>query len=346
MPQYLRPILDRGLLQADPGGAQGGDADPALLAELALLLDGRRTLHEVIGLMIGGGHEIEPVMMALDQLEQRGALQEAASAAQQLTAEERARYSPQLQLFAAFGQPAGAPQAELEAGTAAQLALKQALVVLVDSGSAGRQLLQLLAQLGVGYLAMIGTPDALDTIDGAEPIATTLRRINPDVVFLNVGMAEMAPAALREARPDLLIYCPDRFDAARCAQINALCLEQSIPWLPLRRRRLAIEIGPLVLPGETACYRCYELRYAAAGSAQGDLEDVQSAGPAFPSGVEWLALDAVKQLTTIAEPVSRGRLWRLNLTSGQTETHTVLKLPRCPACGVHMRRPLRKLWEE
>jgi bacteriocin biosynthesis cyclodehydratase domain-containing protein len=347
MPVYLRPQLD---LESWRGGSEIAppvSPEAELLNTLFPLLDGSHTHHEVIGSMLSVGYELEPVAVALDQLDRQGWLREATPASELLTVEERTRYARQLELYAAFAEP-GTHPARPDGGVPAQVAVKRSLVVLVDCGQAGARLLQLLAELGVGRLATISTSELVTARTKQQAsLGDMIRSVNPHVVYDDMSQSGTA-VELREARTNLLIYCPDRFDAARAAQINAVCLEHAIPWLTLRARQLALEIGPLVVPGETACYECYTRRLTATGALQSEIEGAQQAEslPVFPTGLDWLALDVVKHLTGISEPISRGRLWRLHLVSGQTETHTVLKLPRCPACGVHLRRPLRKLWEE
>jgi len=58
-----------------------------------------------------------------------------------------------------------------------------------------------------------------------------------------------------------------------------------------------------------------------------------------------LALECLRWLGGLT-PTTRSRVWRLDLVSGASHFSPVLKLPRCPACGVHRSAPERRLWDE
>ena len=64
----------------------------------------------------------------------------------------------------------------------------------------------------------------------------------------------------------------------------------------------------------------------------------------FPVGIDFLAVEILKLFTQSSLPACRGKIWRLHLTSGVSEVHPVLKLPRCVACGSHRKNPSKKLW--
>ena len=110
-----------------------------------------------------------------------------------------------------------------------------------------------------------------------------------------------------------------------------------------------MECGPLVIPRATACYRCYTTRRTALLTPLERVwvERAEPAGaPAVPPGLEMLALDAVKFLARLDEPVLQGRLWRFSLQTGETRVHPILRLPRCPECGVAEERPPVKIWDD
>jgi molybdopterin-synthase adenylyltransferase len=132
--------------------------------------------------------------------------------------------------------------------------------------------------------------------------------------------------------------------------LNDLCLQHRIPLLVYKQKTFEIELGPLVIPHETACYLCYELRIAGALSPYEEsiISDIMNKEERlnFPLAIDSLALEIIKFVSYIIEPITRGRLWRLNFLTGSSTIHTILKLPRCPSCGVNNGVPTRKLWEE
>lgn len=58
------------------------------------------------------------------------------------------------------------------------------------------------------------------------------------------------------------------------------------------------------------------------------------------------ALEATKMITRFARPTLYGKLYEVDFLTLRAELHEVLKLPRCPACGVTRRTPLINPWSE
>jgi bacteriocin biosynthesis cyclodehydratase domain-containing protein len=330
-----------------------------VLASLAPLLDGSRSLEEVCANLLLDGLQAGAILNCLKRLDAQGRLVEAAgSPAAALTPAEIARYRSQMRLLAtcrSTTQERDAPgSAWEEAGGPAQAKLKAARVALVGFGVSGSSLARHLALAGVGHLqaartsgdssaaelgAWAGTPNG--------DLRSEAAQLNPGVDYEEIDLEQLLTADAPAC--DLLICCPDRFDDDLCRRCNSLSLQRSMPILFYRQQLFEAAIGPLVIPRETACYVCYECRRRGVLSKL-DLAALEwNAEPArinFALGSEWAAMEVIKHLTGVAEPISRGRLWRLDFLSGLPAIHTVLKLPRCPACGVHKHRPLRRLWEE
>lgn len=327
-----------------------GSASSLLADALLPLLDGTHSLEEIYGTLLAQGYAWDAVPRALQWLDDQGLLQEAPhSAAAALTDEEKQRYGAQINAFAQLIEPrrtATSPDDSM-AGWSEQARLKQSVVIQFGLGQAGRTLASALMQCGVGRIIAAPAPDFSDAT-AADALQTELRRAHPDSNFLAVTAPEDLPEQLGEVTSDLMLYCPDRFDEAFCFWLNSVALEIKVPLLLYRRRVLEIDLGPLIIPHETACAVCLERRSTAAQaiSEQRPAGDPSEAAFQMPLGLDLLALDILKFLSHAAEPVTRSRLWRLNLATGMTELHSILKLPRCPACGVHKTRPPRKLWEE
>jgi len=331
--------------------------DVRLLEALTLLLDGTRSTEALYGELLLAGFELEPILAVMTWLDEERLLGESPdSVVSLLSAPEKARYAHQIKAFAAFTQPHSAhfsPSAT--AGLLAQAALKQSVVAIIGLGTVGSQLVYMLARSGLGRLVGIHSGNQAATNSSAEQVDPWLISEHSSQQsgllsgFTLVHATEELSTAMDDVRPHLLIYSPDCFDEGVCQWLNDICLSHSVPLLIYRRRAFDVELGPLVIPRQTACYLCYELRRKAVLSeseALTEASDLEPAGLNFPIGAEWLALEVVKLLTGVAEPVTRGRLSRFNILTGLMAVHPVLKLPRCPACGVHKCRPTRKLWEE
>jgi len=335
-----------------------GEANLPLVDALSSLLDGGNSSEEIYGKLLIAGYGIESIFKALSWFEQQGLLQEAADASVNLLSDaEKEFYRSQMQALAYFQQPAESSFGSAErSSVSAQLKLKQAVVVAIGSGTVGCSLIQSLAAAGVGNLVAVHEP-ADDQQDGQQSNARTLHldtlqqdveRLNPWIKLIQVEQTEDLPNTLKDAAPDLLIYCPDRFNEVLGEWLNQIVLDYSIPLLFYRQRLFEIDLGPLIIPHQTACYVCYDRRRKAVFSEveQANLETSDFPHLNFSLGTDLLALEIIKWLVGGVEPVTYGRLWQLNTFSGLLSVHPVLKLPRCPACGVHKAKPARKLWEE
>jgi bacteriocin biosynthesis cyclodehydratase domain-containing protein len=119
-------------------------------------------------------------------------------------------------------------------------------------------------------------------------------------------------------------------------------------FLPVALRDLVGYVGPLVVPGETACYECLrarqnshlddpELRRAAESVA---FEGQAATGfhPAMASILgDLAALELVKSYSGWPVPRLVGSLIEVNLLAGTMTARKVLRVPRCGVCGSHRR---------
>ena len=175
-----------------------------------------------------------------------------------------------------------------EWGEAAQLALREASVLVIGAGALGSPVALYLAGAGVGRLGIVDddvvevsnlhrqplhfTPDL--GVPKAESAAAKLRFLNPDVLVEPYRMrvdAENA-AALVEGQ-DLVVDCSDSF-ATRYA-VNAACCAGRVRLV----EGGVIGLAGLVMsirPGRTACYRC------AFPEAPADAPSCADAGRARP----------------------------------------------------------------
>jgi bacteriocin biosynthesis cyclodehydratase domain-containing protein len=128
---------------------------------------------------------------------------------------------------------------------------------------------------------------------------------------------------------------------------NEYCVEESRNFLPVVLQNAVGYVGPLVVPGETACYECLRARQ---NSHMADPESQRAAEhKAFegqlvngfhPSMASVLGDLAAMELTKFYGQVPRwrvGTLIEVNLLMPSVVTRKVLKIPRCAVCS-----PLRK----
>lgn len=175
----------------------------------------------------------------------------------------------------------------------------------------------------------------------AEDVARSLlaagvgavRRVAWDAVALD-GVCDMAVAVAGAGElPALRAWSRNR-------------VEDGVSWLALPPfdGRLA-PIGPLVVPGETACFECYELRRAANSDCRDELRSVErgpldgnpvptrSAAPVDALVVATAAIVLLRRLAGL-DLVTPGAFYALELSMPLSLTlHRVLRVPRCPACS-------------
>jgi bacteriocin biosynthesis cyclodehydratase domain-containing protein len=266
-----------------------GAAATRLLPLLLPLLDGTRTVGDVVGVL--GEAAREPVEQAVRMLDERGLL-----TAAPVPAAEHPLVRSTAELFASVGS--GAPGAVRDALAGAEVAVAGAAPV-------ADELARLLRLSGTGSVSRIG--------------------LDP-----------------RSASASLTVVAPSPDERGSLSAWNERALADGGVWLqllPFDGRLSAI--GPLYVPGETACHECYRLRrlsnagWSAAEAAVLEREPPRAPAPPFLVALEasvaaavvlgWLA-DANPFLPGVVHALEWGRTPLLT-------RHVVYRVPRCRACS-------------
>jgi molybdopterin/thiamine biosynthesis adenylyltransferase len=233
---------------------------------------------------------------------------------------------------------------------AAQLALRNASVLVVGAGALGSPVAAYLAAAGVGRLGIVDdddvelsnlarqplhfTPDI--GVPKAESAAAKLRFLNPEVVVEPYRVRlDPATAAGLVAGQDLVVDCSDSF-TTRYA-VNAACCGAGIPLVEggvLGTSGLVMAIRP----GESACYRCAFADQPPAGSTPSCAE-AGVLGPAAGVIGSLQALEALKLLAGVGTPLLDAFL-QLDLADASVLRVAVRRRPECPDCGTGERVPI------
>ncbi|GIH28337.1 hypothetical protein Aph01nite_66470 [Acrocarpospora phusangensis] len=257
----LKPILR--LLARDSRTLQFGShpARAVLLADveppvrrLIESLDGTRTLEQVIA-----GSEIGPAAAreTIELLAVRGLLDDAAVRPVAVSTPERERLRPDLDTLSFTGTDGGA----------GALARRRAAQIRVyGAGRVGAQIAVLLAASGIGHLCVVdpGTARHDDVVPGGltwndvgrpreEGAVALVRAQTPSVNAwpgrTAAGLGDGAPA------PDLVVLAP-------MAPLDPVLVRElagrGLPHLLVTCHEGCGGVGPLVLPGETACLECLD----------------------------------------------------------------------------------------
>jgi len=140
---------------------------------------------------------------------------------------------------------------------------------------------------------------------------------------------------------DLALVAPAPDELDRLPAFNRRALGRELRWLLVRPfdGRLAA-VGPLVVPGQTACYECLLLRRGANCGYGEELAALESAplaaraDAAFAAMAAALAAHVALRWLGGRDPALPGLLLALEARPAlRLGEHAVLRVPRCPACS-------------
>ncbi|MEU4160706.1 TOMM precursor leader peptide-binding protein [Actinoplanes sp. NPDC026670] len=178
-----------------------------------------------------------------------------------------------------------------------------------------------------------GSPAAAD-------LATRLAGLGPPVTVRPID--DLGPLA---GEPDgLVVVAAGSMIDPRLGALNDACLAAGRSWLMVRPHGHVLLLGPHLRPGVTGCWECLRRRWT-------DNEEVinfvvEQRGDQDRPTPAWAALDATTtvlagllaaELPVLAvagdSPRVTGRMVSLDTRDLSTGTHTLVRLPQCPACG-------------
>ena len=226
---------------------------------------------------------------------------------------------------------------------AAQLALRDASVLVVGAGALGSPVALYLAGAGAGRLGIVDddavelsnlhrqllhfTPDV--GVAKSHSAAAKLAFLNPEVEVVPYAVrleAANAPALLDGH--DVVVDCSDSFETRYA--VNAACVAAGLPLV----EGGVVGAAGLVMaiePGETACYRCAFPAPPPPGS-QPTCAQAGVLGPAAGVIGSLMALEALKLLTRFAPPLS-GAFLQADLLDLAFTRVAVARAADCPDCG-------------
>lgn len=170
----------------------------------------------------------------------------------------------------------------------------------------------------------------------AEPLIRLLSAAGVNVV---AGEMDTAP---KEHQIDVVVV--DHYLRDELESINRRALESGQSWLLIKPLGVQFWLGPLFRPGTTGCWRCLAERLRSHRAVESYLYDRQSLaeplyidvpGTSAAIQVGWgLAASAVTSWVIRGElPDCEGKVRTFEQISWQSATHTLMKLPFCPACS-------------
>jgi len=169
----------------------------------------------------------------------------------------------------------------------------------------------------------------------------------------SLGIATSGQAAVGDLPDaDFVVACQESPGFAFFDAVNGVCLERGTRWLRVAVLGTTAHLGPTIVPYESCCYTCFDLRVRshepdldgfAAYRAHPGAADEGALAPLRAALAAEAALEAARILTGFAPPATIGRFYEIGARTPDRVGHDVLKVPRCPRCG--RGRPPREPWD-
>lgn len=359
------PIDDRTIAigGADFGLAAELQDEGGQLWALLQLMDGSRDIDQVVAELRRTSPSVpaQDVVAAIGQLTDAGYVEDAAVPAPPVfDAAEVERYRRNAEFFSFFAQ-------HPTTGYDYQARLRRARVTVLGVGGLGSYVAMALGAAGVGDLLLVDD-DVVEAhnlnrqvlytaADVGTPKVSAAREriaaINPHITVRARSMRVRGEADARSCFTgrDLVVCAADRPRIRIYEWLNRASVAEGVAWVRGANDGLTVN-SFLHVPGQTACFEC-EQRYALATypgyatrlSFARDVLGDQTVNPctAPVAGLigSLTALEAVKYLTGMAEPVIRDRKLTVDLQTLQTRHTDGVKDPDCPVCG-HLGRSARE----
>jgi thiazole/oxazole-forming peptide maturase SagC family component len=369
IPKYFHiiPMEDERKIQFRTAGKTivlHGKAVTNLIPLLIPMLNGNHTAPEIVLHLQAKGFDRQAVLTALSRLHDKGLLEDASHPPpSDFSKAELERYTHQLRFFSYFSANS----------YECQRALRDSLVAIFGLGQIGTQVLTSLVASGVQKIRGVDietvqvnnigtfyTPEDVGR-PRVEIAAQRIEYINPGVEFQKVKQEIRHSDQIRPLVEycDLCIICEDIPSLEIYEWANEVCLKEGVKWISGNLEGHIGRIGPAIIPRQTPCYKCYQLRFEGTLEAYDEfvaLKHYLQAGnnrqvtygsiPALAGIVgSCLALEALQMLTNFLPASSFGKVHIFDFSTLEMSAHEILKLPRCPSCSLTVDIPLAKDYE-
>jgi len=156
-----------------------------------------------------------------------------------------------------------------------------------------------------------------------------------------IAQLKATDAELEDSRKHVIFALSEAGDAQLLRNINQWAIDAGYIFYPMLILEYTGHIGPIVIPGETACYEClrarenaamFELENRRAAQANLDIASV-SYPPLLPQNMLTTAVSNAIRFFSDLNPPNPNTLQLVNLIAGTTSQHKVLEIPWCRVCG-------------
>lgn len=143
----------------------------------------------------------------------------------------------------------------------------------------------------------------------------------------------------------LVVACADLNDRERLRFQNKQAVDADVPFLPVWMQRHIICVGPIIIPGATACVECLHHREEMNRTGSLNAQEIPHAEMASSFASRYAAMLATVEIARFLAgaiyDLHIATFTRHSLLNGKRAQSVILKLPRCPVCGpARDQRPL------
>jgi bacteriocin biosynthesis cyclodehydratase domain-containing protein len=224
-----------------------------------------------------------------------------------------------------------------------QAQLEAAHVVIVADGLFGAATIDVMQRSGIANLQAVLWDDNPKLFDG---VVTSPGSLTVPGRMDIVGLSEALEPLLADA--DLLMSATVNASAKLDIALNNIALDKRVPYLRGALVEDRLDIGPLVLPYESACMECMLAREASVQETPIEEELYQrwravprGARPVPPVGEPLYAAaagaglmtgEAIRTLTSLQPVAVVNAVRTMFIATGETTVNRFLRVPRCPRC--------------
>lgn len=194
------------------------------------------------------------------------------------------------------------------------------------------------------------TEPALTVVTNPSPSAR-LDELARDDAWLGDGLEQIrAVQPFASWAGSLVILADDLVDPHRSRALNRAALAHGFSTLHVALDGPFVLVGPLVVPGASACWECFETRLVMnlrdsavyvgykEALASGNVEGAADPVPVVASLAASLAVTDALSFVTTDEAVTIDQAWSVFLPTMEIANHEVLRVPGCAGCGASPER--------
>jgi bacteriocin biosynthesis cyclodehydratase domain-containing protein len=339
-----RPRLKRFLtifpISATTWGLRGGDDELwrirckdgeafETFTKVLPFLNGNYNVDDIIDRVAAYGISAEAVLKLLDNMHGGAMIEE--NDCDQLSEADRREYADQISYFSRYTAQGGAQY---------QARVLAACVGVIGEGRLSDCLARQLTASGVSNIVRVSeelliTPRHVDANPGGDAGSRNGDR--------NADLDLLWRESDAQETPSVLIVGQERESPTLLQKMDTLSKRRQVPWMLVRCLESQVAwVGPMFVPGETACFRSLEARLDAnrpyfpeyqafrkhlyANGSQS--EKCGGLHASFELVASIAVIEIMKFISGFAAPTLAGRFLTINLTDWTSEVHDVLRIPR------------------